>query len=43
MPQHQMLMLMDEFTAMGRVDVWAKRISIAAIRIDSHPLERLFL
>jgi type IV secretion system protein VirD4 len=27
---YQMLMLMDEFTAMGRVDVWAKRISIAA-------------
>ena len=28
--RYQMLMLMDEFTAMGRVDVWAKRISIAA-------------
>ncbi|SEV84478.1 type IV secretory system conjugative DNA transfer family protein [Luteibacter sp. 329MFSha] len=28
--RHQMLMLMDEFTAMGRVDVWAKRISISA-------------
>ncbi len=28
--KHQMLMLMDEFTAMGRVDVWAKRISISA-------------
>ncbi len=28
--QYQMLMLMDEFTAMGRVDVWAKRISISA-------------
>jgi type IV secretion system protein VirD4 len=28
--KYQMLMLMDEFTAMGRVDVWAKRISIAA-------------
>ena len=27
---YQMLMLMDEFTAMGRVDVWAKRISISA-------------
>jgi type IV secretion system protein VirD4 len=28
--KYQMLMLMDEFTAMGRMDVWAKRISIAA-------------
>ena len=28
--KYQMLMLMDEFTAIGRVDVWAKRISIAA-------------
>jgi type IV secretion system protein VirD4 len=28
--RYQMLMLMDEFTAMGRVDVWAKRISISA-------------
>jgi type IV secretion system protein VirD4 len=28
--KHQMLLLMDEFTAMGRVDVWAKRISISA-------------
>lgn len=28
--KHQMLMLMDEFTAMGRVDVWSKRISISA-------------
>jgi len=28
--KYQILMLMDEFTAMGRVDVWAKRISIAA-------------
>jgi type IV secretion system protein VirD4 len=28
--KHQMLMLMDEFTAMGRMDVWAKRISISA-------------
>lgn len=28
--KHQMLMLMDEFTAMGRLDVWAKRISISA-------------
>src|ERR1700754_910459 len=28
--KHQVLMLMDEFTAMGRVDVWAKRISISA-------------
>jgi type IV secretion system protein VirD4 len=28
--KHQLLMLMDEFTAMGRVDVWAKRISISA-------------
>ena len=28
--KYQMLMLMDEFTAMGRVDVWAKRISISA-------------
>ncbi|WP_241753339.1 type IV secretory system conjugative DNA transfer family protein [Xanthomonas translucens] len=28
--QYQMLMLMDEFTAMGRVDVWSKRISISA-------------
>ncbi|WP_413623968.1 type IV secretory system conjugative DNA transfer family protein [Luteibacter sp. Lutesp34] len=28
--KYQVLMLMDEFTAMGRVDVWAKRISIAA-------------
>ncbi|MGC1548982.1 MAG: type IV secretory system conjugative DNA transfer family protein [Rhodanobacter sp.] len=28
--KYQMLMLMDEFTAMGRVDVWSKRISIAA-------------
>ena len=26
----QMLMMMDEFTAMGRLDVWAKRISISA-------------
>jgi type IV secretion system protein VirD4 len=28
--KYHMLMLMDEFTAMGRVDVWAKRISISA-------------
>lgn len=28
--KHQVLMLMDEFTAMGRVDAWAKRISVAA-------------
>ncbi|MGE7137816.1 type IV secretory system conjugative DNA transfer family protein [Luteibacter sp. NPDC031894] len=28
--KYQVLMLMDEFTAMGRVDVWAKRISISA-------------
>ena len=28
--KYQMLMLMDEFTAMGRLDVWAKRISISA-------------
>ncbi|WP_260607951.1 type IV secretory system conjugative DNA transfer family protein [Xanthomonas cerealis] len=28
--QYQMLMLMDEFTAMGRLDVWSKRISISA-------------
>ena len=28
--KHQVLMLMDEFTAMGRVDVWAKRISVSA-------------
>jgi type IV secretion system protein VirD4 len=28
--KYQMLMLMDEFTAMGRMDVWAKRISISA-------------
>ena len=28
--KYQMLMMMDEFTAMGRVDVWAKRISISA-------------
>jgi type IV secretion system protein VirD4 len=28
--KHQMLMLMDEFTAMGRLEVWAKRISISA-------------
>ncbi len=28
--KHQVLMMMDEFTAMGRVDVWAKRISISA-------------
>ena len=28
--KYQMLMLMDEFTAMGRMDVWSKRISIAA-------------
>lgn len=28
--KHQMLLLMDEFTAMGRMDVWAKRISISA-------------
>jgi type IV secretion system protein VirD4 len=28
--KHQVLMLMDEFTAMGRVDAWAKRISISA-------------
>lgn len=28
--QYQMLMVMDEFTAMGRVDVWSKRISISA-------------
>ncbi|MCC8535728.1 type IV secretory system conjugative DNA transfer family protein [Xanthomonas axonopodis pv. poinsettiicola] len=28
--KYQMLMLMDEFTAMGRVDVWSKRISISA-------------
>ena len=28
--KYQMLMLMDEFSAMGRMDVWAKRISISA-------------
>ncbi|GAA0257669.1 type IV secretory system conjugative DNA transfer family protein [Rhodanobacter caeni] len=28
--KHQMLLLMDEFTAMGRMDVWARRISISA-------------
>jgi type IV secretion system protein VirD4 len=28
--KYQMLMLMDEFAAMGRVEVWSKRISIAA-------------
>ena len=28
--KHQVLMLMDEFTAMGRLDVWAKRISVSA-------------
>lgn len=28
--KYQMLMLMDEFTAMGRLDVWSKRISISA-------------
>ncbi|WP_329743000.1 type IV secretory system conjugative DNA transfer family protein [Dyella sp. A6] len=28
--KYQMLMLMDEFTAMGRLEVWAKRISISA-------------
>ena len=28
--KYQMLMLMDEFTAMGRMDVWAKRIAISA-------------
>lgn len=28
--KYQLLMLMDEFTAMGRMDVWAKRISISA-------------
>jgi type IV secretion system protein VirD4 len=28
--KYQMLMMMDEFTAMGRLDVWAKRISISA-------------
>ncbi|MEO6799061.1 MAG: type IV secretory system conjugative DNA transfer family protein [Rhodanobacter sp.] len=28
--KYQMLLLMDEFTAMGRMDVWAKRISISA-------------
>jgi type IV secretion system protein VirD4 len=28
--KYQLLMLMDEFTAMGRVDVWSKRISISA-------------
>lgn len=28
--KYQMLLMMDEFTAMGRVDVWAKRISISA-------------
>jgi len=28
--KYQMLMMMDEFTAMGRVDVWSKRISISA-------------
>ncbi|WP_045728214.1 type IV secretory system conjugative DNA transfer family protein [Xanthomonas sp. GPE 39] len=28
--KYQMLMLLDEFTAMGRLDVWAKRISISA-------------
>ena len=27
---HQVLMLMDEFTAMGRLDVWARRISVSA-------------
>ena len=28
--KYQMLMMMDEFTAMGRLDVWSKRISISA-------------
>ena len=28
--KYQLLMLMDEFTSMGRVDVWAKRISVSA-------------
>ncbi|HEY0332663.1 MAG TPA: type IV secretory system conjugative DNA transfer family protein [Stenotrophomonas sp.] len=28
--KHQVLTLMDEFTSMGRLDVWAKRISVAA-------------
>lgn len=28
--KYQMLMLMDEFAAMGRVDVWSRRISISA-------------
>ncbi|GGA26042.1 type IV secretory system conjugative DNA transfer family protein [Dyella nitratireducens] len=28
--KYQMLMLMDEFTAMGRLEVWSKRISISA-------------
>ncbi|HZX70541.1 MAG TPA: type IV secretory system conjugative DNA transfer family protein, partial [Rhodanobacter sp.] len=28
--KYQMLLLMDEFTAMGRMNVWAKRISISA-------------
>ena len=28
--KHQVLMLMDEFTSMGRLDVWAKRISVSA-------------
>ncbi|MDV3468436.1 type IV secretory system conjugative DNA transfer family protein [Stenotrophomonas sp. C3(2023)] len=27
---HQVLMVMDEFTAMGRLDVWARRISVSA-------------
>jgi type IV secretion system protein VirD4 len=28
--KHQLLMLMDEFTAMGRVEVWSRRISLSA-------------
>ena len=28
--KHQVLMLMDEFTSMGRLDVWAKNISVSA-------------
>lgn len=28
--KHQALMLMDEFTAMGRLDIWAKLISVSA-------------
>lgn len=28
--KHQVLTLMDEFTSMGRLDVWAKRISVSA-------------